>query len=108
MMQLRAPLARAMTTLDRSLFSKTFQLAAAAIRDNRHISKYRAGVTREGGVFDRVHVNPLQPHPDGGLAARGTKCLLLAPHVKLECGYMHPWLGLVCVLWEPGAGSVLF
>lgn len=98
MMQLRAPLARAMTTLDRGLFSKTFQLAAAAIRDNRNISRYRANATREAGVFDRVAVNPLQPHPDGGLAARGMKCLLLAPHVKLDCGYMHPWPGPVYVL----------
>lgn len=90
MMQLFAPLARGMTTLDRSLFSKTFQLAAAAIRDNRNISKYRTRVTQEKGVFDRVGVSPLNPHPDKSLAAKGMKCLLLAPHVKLDCGYMHP------------------
>lgn len=89
MIQLRAPLARSMTTLDRSLFSKTFQIAAAAIRDNRNISKYRTGVSQEKGVFDRANVNPLSPHPDAGLAAKGMKCLLLAPHVKLDCGYMR-------------------
>ena len=94
MLQLRAPLARAMTTLDRSLFSKTFTLAAAAIRDNRNISKYRVAVKGEGRMFDRINVNPLQAHPDGAVAARGVKCLLLAPHVKLECGYMHPRVGL--------------
>ena len=88
MIQLRAPLARAMTTLDRSLFSKTFQLAAAAIRDNRNISKYRTRVSQEKRVLDRTNVNPLNPHPDESLAARGTKCLLLAPHVKVDCGYM--------------------
>ena len=93
MIQLRAPLARAMTTLDRSLFSKTFQIAAAAIRDNRNISKYRTKVSQEKGVFDRINVNPLSPHPDESLAAKGMKCLLLAPHVKLDCGYMHPCIG---------------
>lgn len=93
MIQLRAPLARAMTTLDRSLFSKTFQIAAAAIRDNRNIAKYRAKVSHEKGVFDRINVNPLLSHPDESLAKKGMKCLLLAPHVKLDCGYMHPCVG---------------
>lgn len=91
-MQLRAPLARAMTTLDRSLFTKTFRLAAAAIRENRNISKYRVKAMQEKKVFERVTVDPLRRHPDESLAAKGMKCLLLAPDVKLDCGYTAPLL----------------
>ncbi|SPN96926.1 probable protein MET-10 [Cephalotrichum gorgonifer] len=84
MIQLRAPLARAMTTLDRSLFSKTFQLAAASIKDNRNISKYRTQLIKEKRVFDRINVDPLRAHPDESAAGKGRKCLLLTPDVKFD------------------------
>jgi tRNA (guanine37-N1)-methyltransferase len=74
-----------MTTLDRSLFTETFNIAAAAIRDNRNIAKYRTQLFKEKKVFSRIHVDPLNPHPDQGLAAQGRKCLLLAPGVIPGC-----------------------
>ena len=88
MMQLRAPLARAMTALDRSLFSKTFQLAAAAVRDPRNISRYRKSLVDEGKLFSRPNFSVMVPHPEEELAKKGRKLLLLDPEVKYECAYL--------------------
>ena len=87
MIQLRAPLARAMTTLDRSLFSQKFQLAAAAVREPRNLARYRKDLIRESRLFNRPGFSPLLSHPDPELAKAGRKLLLLDPRVKLECAY---------------------
>ncbi|PKS06394.1 hypothetical protein jhhlp_007142 [Lomentospora prolificans] len=84
MIQLRAPLARAMTTLDRSLFSQKFQLAAAAVREPRNLARYRKDLIRESRLFNRPGFSPLLSHPDPELAKAGRKLLLLDPRVKLE------------------------
>jgi tRNA (guanine37-N1)-methyltransferase len=82
MNRLRAPLGLGMTTLDRSVFSKTFNLAAASIRDHRNIAKYKNQLTTDGLIFDRPRFRFLRPHPDSTLAAAGRKCLLLREQVK--------------------------
>jgi tRNA (guanine37-N1)-methyltransferase len=101
-MQLRAPLARAMTTLDRSLFSKTFQLAAAAVRDPRNISRYRKSLVDEGRLFSRPNFSAMVPHPEEELAKKGRKLLLLNPEVKSECAY----LGIFFMAW-PSRSAVM-
>lgn len=85
MIQLRAPLARAMTTLDRALFSQKFPLAAAAVREPRHLARYRKDLIHEAKLFNRSGFNPVLPHPDPELARAGRKLLLLSPEVKHEC-----------------------
>ncbi|RDA87951.1 hypothetical protein CP532_3421 [Ophiocordyceps camponoti-leonardi (nom. inval.)] len=74
--------ARAATTLDRSLFSRSMPTAAASVRDNRLISKYRKPLagTRELLQFDKF--DPIAPDPDPALAAQGRKCFILQPDVK--------------------------
>lgn len=69
--------------LDRSLFSKKVNLAAASIADNKKIAEWRRALqkTREVLIVERIQV--VRPHPDGSLAARGAKCLLLDPKVKV-------------------------
>ncbi|RYO97889.1 hypothetical protein DL765_011014 [Monosporascus sp. GIB2] len=86
----RPPLIRSATgALDRSLFSKTVRLAAAAVADNRRIAEGRRELqrTREILVVDRIQ--GVRPHPDEALAARGTKCLLLDP--KVQAGVPETW-----------------
>ncbi|TDZ74450.1 tRNA (guanine(37)-N1)-methyltransferase [Colletotrichum trifolii] len=78
MIAFRAPLARAATTLDRSLFSKKVQLAAATVKDNRNISKYRKQLEKAKELLSLERQDPCQPDP----AQRGLKCLLLRPGVK--------------------------
>lgn len=79
----RAPAAaRAAKTLDRSLFSRTIPTAAASLKDNRLISKYRTALqaTKELLILDRL--SPIDFDPDPTLAAQGRKCLILTPSVK--------------------------
>ena len=71
-----------MTTLDRSVFSRTFNLAAASIRDQRHIAKYKNRLTADCLIINRPVFKFLRPHPDGKLAAAGRKCLLLREDVR--------------------------
>ncbi|KEY67543.1 hypothetical protein S7711_02459 [Stachybotrys chartarum IBT 7711] len=77
----RAPAAaRAAKTLDRSLFSHTVPTAAACVRDNKLIAKYRKELekTRELITIDKY--NCIVPSPD--LSAQGKRCLVLRPEVR--------------------------
>ena len=69
-------------TLDRSLFSKTVSLAAAAVADNKKISEWRRVLHKTRELLDADRIQVVRPHPDGALAARGSKCLLLDPKVR--------------------------
>jgi tRNA (guanine37-N1)-methyltransferase len=69
-------------TLDRNLFSKSIPLAAAAIHDNKHISRLRKELARFKEILDVDRISPIAPHPDSALASQGKKCLLLNPFVK--------------------------
>ncbi|KAL5611524.1 hypothetical protein BROUX41_000883 [Berkeleyomyces rouxiae] len=84
MLPLRAPLVRAMTTLDKSLFSKTFNISAATIKDNKTISKYRKLMEKSNELLalDRLSAIAADPRPE--VAQKGGKCLLLKPSVKPE------------------------
>ncbi|PFH57947.1 hypothetical protein XA68_14355 [Ophiocordyceps unilateralis] len=74
--------ARAATTLDRSLFSRSLPTAAASVRDNRLISKYRKELsgTKELLLLDKF--DPIVADPDPRLAAQGRKCFILQPAVR--------------------------
>ncbi|RDA91491.1 hypothetical protein CP533_4568 [Ophiocordyceps camponoti-saundersi (nom. inval.)] len=79
----RAPAAAlAATTLDRSLFCRSVPTAAASVRDNRLISKYRKTLigTKELLMFEKF--DPIAPDPDPALAAQGRKCFVLQPNVN--------------------------
>ena len=79
----KAPVAaRAMRTLDRSIFSKSWPTSAASIRENKLISKYRKGLEKTNEVFTLEKFDPIVSDPDPVLASQGRKCLILQPAVK--------------------------
>ncbi|KAL7761424.1 hypothetical protein ACKLNR_007959 [Fusarium oxysporum f. sp. zingiberi] len=78
----RAPAARAARTLDRSLFAKTLNAAAASIKENKLLSKYRKELERTNEVLFMERFNPILPDPDPSLASQGKKCIVLAPQIK--------------------------
>ncbi|KAH9909392.1 Met-10+ like-protein-domain-containing protein [Xylariomycetidae sp. FL2044] len=70
--------------LDRSLFSKTVNIAAAAVAENKTISRWRQELQKEKRLLHLDRIASVVPHPDQQLAAQGTRCLLLDPQVKPE------------------------
>lgn len=78
MITFRAPLARAATTLDRSLFSKTVNLAAASVKDPRNISKYRKQLEKAKELLLLERLDSCRTDPNDSKL----KCLLLRPGVK--------------------------
>lgn len=84
----RAPAAaRAAKTLDRSLFSRTLPTAAASLRDNKLISKYRKQLEKSKEIFALDRFDVCAADPDAALAAQGKKCLVLKPHIKPDGMY---------------------
>jgi len=82
MLSLRAPLAKGLTTLDRSLFTKTLSLAAASVVDKRHIAKYRKQLQSSNDLFSLPRISPIRDDPSE--PARGQKCLILRPGIKAQ------------------------
>ncbi|KAK1757496.1 putative undecaprenyl pyrophosphate protein [Echria macrotheca] len=81
----RPPIVRSgASALNRALFSKKVNLAAAAVSDNRLISKYRQSLTASKEILLAERLSPVVSHPDQTVAAQGRKCLLLSPEVKPE------------------------
>ncbi|KAL2133479.1 hypothetical protein VTI74DRAFT_2284 [Chaetomium olivicolor] len=81
----RPPIVRSGTAaLNRALFSKKVDLAAAAIQDPRLISHYRKALQSAKEILHADRISPIRPHPDKILANQGRKCLLLNPSVKAE------------------------
>lgn len=81
----RPPIVRSATAaLNRSLFSKTVGLAAAAVRDPKLISHYRKTLQAGKELLNADRISPVRPHPDKALADQGRKCLLLKTGVKAE------------------------
>ncbi|KAF5013846.1 hypothetical protein FDECE_177 [Fusarium decemcellulare] len=78
----RAPAARAAQTLDRSLFAKTLNAAAASVKENRLLSKYRKELEKSHEVLFMERFNPILPDPDPSLASQGKKCIVLAPQIR--------------------------
>ncbi|KPM39928.1 tRNA (guanine(37)-N1)-methyltransferase [Neonectria ditissima] len=79
----RAPAAaRAAKTLDRALFARTLNAAAASVRENKLLSKYRKELEKTNEILFLDKFNPILPDPDPTLASQGKKCLVLAPQIK--------------------------
>lgn len=85
MVVFRCPIVRSGTAaLNRALFSRTIPIAAAALYDNKVISKYRKLLESSKEILHAEKISPIAPHPDQALADKGRKCLLLNPSVKPE------------------------
>ena len=80
MLSLRAPLARGITTLDRSLFTRTLNLAAATVHDPRNIAKYRKMLNKGNEMLGWERLESCRDDP----VEKGKKCLLLKPTVKAD------------------------
>lgn len=84
-MVFRPPIVRSgANALNRALFSKRVNLAAAAVNDNRSLSKYRKALQSSRELLLAGGISPITAHPDLALASQGRKCLLLHPDVKAE------------------------
>lgn len=81
----RPPIVRSgANALNRALFTKNIKLAAAAVNDNRLISKYRKALSDSREILLADRLSPIVSHPDQNLAAQGRKCLLLNPNVNSQ------------------------
>ncbi|TVY41743.1 tRNA (guanine(37)-N1)-methyltransferase, partial [Lachnellula occidentalis] len=79
----RPPIVRSATAaLDRSLFSKTFPIAAARVINPKNISRIQAQLNKSHAILSLDRLKPVQMDPDLALASKGGKCLLLNPEVK--------------------------
>lgn len=81
----RPPMVRqAGTTLNRALFAKTVDIAAARVSDPRNIAKYRKQLEKEKDILNADRLSAVVNDPDETLAKQGRKCLLLRPGIKPE------------------------
>ncbi len=70
--------------LNRALFTKTFDLAAATVHDARTIAQYRLSLLKNNELLRLDRLSSIVAHPDKDVATRGGKCLILRPGVKAE------------------------
>lgn len=83
MSMFRPPIIRTGTAaLNRALFIKKVDLAAAAVHDARLIAQYRKILHSSKEILQVDRISPICPHPDQTLAGQGRKCLLLNPTIK--------------------------
>lgn len=80
----RPPIVRsASAILDRALFSKTVPLAAARVLDRKNISKARHLLEKNKDLLRLERIGAVRDDPDTTIAAKGGKCLLLKPEIKV-------------------------
>jgi tRNA (guanine37-N1)-methyltransferase len=77
----RPPVLRSATSLNRALFSKTVNIAAARVKDNKNIARFRKALVQGREILTRERTAQIIPDPDQSLAAQGRKCILLDPKV---------------------------
>lgn len=68
--------------LDRTLFAKTVNLAAAAVVDKKKIAQWRQSLQKEKTLLSAERLASVVPHPDPTLASQGARFLLLDPKVR--------------------------
>lgn len=78
----RAPTARGMQTLDRSVFQKIVPLKAARVFDNKNIFKVRSALERSKDALQQERLVTVRADPDLERAMAGTKCILLRPEIE--------------------------
>lgn len=79
---LRPPVLRPSTVLDKAAFTKTVNIAAACIRDNKNITRIRQALTKNEDALSLDRLSAIIPDPDTSLAAKGRKALLLKPAIS--------------------------
>ncbi|KAJ9157246.1 tRNA (guanine(37)-N1)-methyltransferase [Pleurostoma richardsiae] len=80
---IRPPVLRSSgAVLNKALFAQTYNIAAAAVSDNKNISKYRKALDKSRDILRLERVSNIAPHPDASLASQGRKCLLLRPGIS--------------------------
>ncbi|KAI1356320.1 Met-10+ like-protein-domain-containing protein [Xylaria sp. FL0043] len=79
--------------LDRTLFAKTVNLAAAAVADKKRIAQWRQNLQKEKTLLSAERLSIVVPHPDQTLASQGARCLLLDP--KVRPGVPDTWTPLL-------------
>lgn len=79
---LRPPMLGPSTILNKAAFSKTVNIAAASILDNKNISRIRQSLAKHSDILPLERLSVIQPDPDASLAAQGRKCLLLKPTIS--------------------------
>ncbi len=70
--------------LNRALFTRTLNLAAATLDDVKKISMYRQSLFKSNELLKLDRYPAVVAHPDKDLAGQGRKCLLLNQGIKIE------------------------
>lgn len=78
---LRPPTLRPSTVLNKAAFTKTLNLAAASVRDNKNITRIRQTLSKTANILPLERLSVIVPDPDASLAAKGRKVLLLKPSI---------------------------
>ncbi|KAF3769071.1 hypothetical protein M406DRAFT_249769 [Cryphonectria parasitica EP155] len=79
---LRPPVLQPSAVLNKAAFTKTLSLAAAAVRDNKNITRIRQALTKNAAMLSLERISTVVPDPDALLAAKGRKALLLNPTIS--------------------------
>src|SRR3569833_1651928 len=101
----RPPILRSAGALNRALFSKTINLAAATVNDPRHISKYRKALTKSRDILNVPRVTPVISEPETLQSAQGRKCLLLRPDISASEETEFGWDSALLLLLADSASS---
>ncbi len=70
--------------LNRALFTRTFDLAAATVNDTKAIAHYRLSLLKNNELLRLDRLSSIVPNPDKDVASKGGKCLILSPGIKAE------------------------
>lgn len=78
----RPPVLAKSTILNKAAFARTFNIAAASVRDIKQISRIRQTLSKSSDMLAIERHPSVVSDPDASLAARGGKCLLLKPAIS--------------------------
>lgn len=78
----KPPIVRSASRLNKALFEKTFNLAAAAVKEPKKIGPYQKALERSKDLLRLPRLASICPDPDPALAAAGGKCILLRPGIS--------------------------
>lgn len=88
----RPPIIRNASVLNRALFSKRYDIAAARVYDIKKVSEYRKSLEKSGDLLRQERVSSIVDDPTkDDQAAKGRKCLLLRPGISAtgKCKHSH-------------------
>ncbi|EJT72824.1 tRNA (guanine-N(1)-)-methyltransferase [Gaeumannomyces tritici R3-111a-1] len=82
MNMIKPPIVRSAGRLNKALFDKTFNIAAAAVKEPKKIGPYQKALEKSKDLLRVSRLSSIFPHPDPSLAAAGRKCILLRPGIS--------------------------